>query len=536
MSTAPYRRWALLPGLMLLATLLYASPLLEHLFQGGTWMRLGGGGWQAAGWGTAFVRSASFATLAVWLSVALAFAGSVALARADARLGRWMMLLLIVPLAGSVVVGFVAKLQLRHELLGAWVAEREFWSTWILMLVVECWQYCPLFLVMFWLHLQTVPPPLESFARASRLNLEEQIRDVYWPHARNLALLLALFGFTETFRSFVKFEIILRGSPGTGTELVGTWLQRSYATFAKVDPVAAVSGTLSYCALVMVLSAGLSMVVVQGVRLTLPLLAWLLAPAHRFRPHLSASTAERAGAALALATLLPFLTLLPLAARPPDLPWRSIFVALVMAFAALSIVILCSVSFAIVSRVILLDRLERFDRRSIPVFLALFLLRFIPPLGLVLSGYRWASQIGSMGLLPAAVVWTAAQVILAFPLLTAFVQYNHFSVSTAELRFQQISGSSFGEVARESFHTRFRAQYALVALFGFSLILNEDSVNTIMAYQVPSIAHELTLRLAGRAGTYGAAAQMCMILLLPVFLAIWSWSRYAGDAARVREG
>lgn len=527
MTVVSYKHLALIPLALSGGVGVYLLPLLVEFAHPRLYSQLAE--WRGEGWGVPFLRASLFAIISSTAEVLLGFLGALLIRKASRPVGRSLVLLLGPALIGSVAVGFLVKLNLmKYPAIAGLVAERNFVATWSLMLAVQCWQYLPMNLYLFWLHLQAVPENVESFGTAARLRGPELVRDLYWPHCRNLAVLLALFGVLVGLQEYSKFHLVLRSSPGTRTELAGHRLLRYYNSLVSVDPVLATERTLAYCAIyigvglptaacaVALTARGGALVMNAFGRLPLPRL-----PGRR--------TADIVAVAVQMANAIPILVLADYACRrhfiAPDRFVRSVALTLL----ALVVVLPTAVMFGIAARLAWLDRLERFDRRSLPFFAGVLLLLFIPPIGLTFCGYRWLAELGASLQSPPLVslTWLIGQSILAFPLLASFVQYNFFRVPTAEIQLQQAVGASLVEVARVSFLSRFRLEFLLVGLFGFSIIWTEATFNAIMVSltrAIPSVAVELTNRVEGRSNAYFEAANLIVVSLLPISLGMFLWT------------
>lgn len=462
------------------------------------------------------IRSAFFAVVTALLSVVLGFYGAVALAP-RMRSSRRLLLFLIIPLLGSVAVAVAVHLDVRYRLLHGLVAERDFFVTWLLLVLTQLWQFAPLFLYLFAVQLTTVSTDRHLFTMVSGASWGERVRDIDWPHCRNLARLLTLFAVAEGTREFVKPAMILRASPGTATEMITARLERHYAIWSKANFSTAVNGTLAGALLVTVVAALLAV-------LTIALADRLLRGSTAGLAHsrMDWGIGKVGVVALLALTAVPLIGALNYVdpAVLSDLPWSTLGVSVCLAGVAVAATMIVAVVFSISARVIFPDRLARFDSHALPVFLILFAIRLVPPIAIVLCGLHWLYRSGTLTTTTAVTVWVAAQMVITFPLLASFAQFTHFAVRTDEIAFHRVSRAWPWEVARDSFLLRFGPEYALIAVFGLAIILGEDAINSIMAFAVPSIAHELSLRVGGRSGSYREAVMIVALLAIPVVSAI----------------
>lgn len=462
------------------------------------------------------LRSAAFAIVTALLSVTMGFYGAVALAP-QIRASRRLLSLLVIPLLGSVAVAVVVHLDVRYRMLHVLVADRDFFATWLLLALTQLWQFTPLFLYLFAVQLTTVSEDTHLFTVVSGASWGERVRDIDWPHCQNLAKLLTLFAVAEGTREFVKPAMILRASAGTATEMITARLERHYAVWSKADFVAAVNGTLASALWVTAVAAVLAVVTISAVE------SLLRGSAAALGHSRMTWGIGRVGLAVVLALIaVPLLGAVRYADPVvlPHLPWSTLGMSVCLAGVAVGTTMLVAITFSISARVAFPDRLARFDRRAMPVFLTLFAIRLVPPIAVALCGLHWLYRSGILSTATALMVWVAAQTVITFPLLASFAQFTHFSVRTDELSFHGVARARPWEIARDSFLARFAPEYALIAVFGLAIILGEDAINSIMAFAVPSIAHELSLRVGGRSGSYREAVMIVALLAIPVVSAV----------------
>ena len=148
------------------------------------------------------------------------------------------------------------------------------------MSVVQGLQLGPLFVYLFWLNLKTLPAARLEFAIVAGLCRLERVRDVYWPHSKNLGALLCLFSMVESLQEYSKFYLILHPLAGTATELVSHRLLRLYGYYVPSDPVLARNLSMATAGSFVVVSV----FAVAVVTVLVPrVLDWALLFASRFR-------------------------------------------------------------------------------------------------------------------------------------------------------------------------------------------------------------------------------------------------------------
>lgn len=533
LTTSIMRRIVRYPQLLLpviafgLLTVIFASPLLNavaHEDIRSVFANCYGDGWCAP-----FARSASFAIITTLVCVPVGFLLAL-LAKDCVNSLRMPLAVLMMPmLMGGVAVAFCVKLDILHSaLVVTLISNRSFLPTWGLMLLAQAWQLLTLSIYLFWFRLQLIPSGTLSFAATSGLSPFEYVRDVYWPHTRNLAGILALFFATTSFYEFIKFYLIIRASQGGHTELTSHYLLRLYSFYAGVDPRIASSKSLAMAAVAIPIAIATALTAVIATLSGIDVCA-------RFLANVSKRSTRRRVArsnVVAIGTML--MAILPLGGLIPYLKWtgfaslgdfpRSVFLAFIASLVALVVSILLGIS----GRLLLRRTMERFDSHSALVFAVLYFLQVVPAIGIALCGYYWLDVIASRGGVAewVPVLWLACQVIIALPLTASFVQVSHFRVATTELDFQESSKVGLGDLIWHTFLRRFSLDYLLVAIFGFSIIWTESTVNSTLSNlsrSIPSLAVELTQRVDGRGASYSEAAGLILATLVPVLLGLTLW-------------
>lgn len=526
--TREWRPWLVATGLVVCGIVsAYAYPMLSALLGGHAGRVLGR--MQGDGWGLPLARSFLFAFAASGFCVSGAFIAAVAARRCRAATQRVFSIVMLPLLMGSIGAAFCLKLNLIDlPWLGRSIATRQPLPTWGLLLGAQAWQILLPFSYVFWLRLQTLPEPLVRFANVARLSPGERLRDLYWPHCRNIAAVLTFLAVPMSFYEYSKTTLLLRASPGSGTELISHWLLRLYRFYAGVSPARAEQASLAMSALAGFVALCLCLVTPTICVRALDGLSRLIA-----MPKLPTVKSPRCSDAAALVLIAA--SLVPLAGTVSRLRWgsfvdvggfiRGVGYSLVGAALCVAIVVFLGVCLRIgLERV-----LERFDRRSARVFAIAIAVQAVPPIGIALCGYywlaRWVNLAGSPYLVP--VLWAASQVVLAFPFAAAFVIATHLAISTRELEFQRWSRVGFLDIFRTSFLTRFSATYGLTGVFTFCLIWTEATVNatlTSLSRYIPSVAVELTHRVDGRGTSYAEAANLLAMTWIPALIALALWS------------
>jgi len=532
--------WLMIPLGALLLVLIYSLPVELQFFSGRAYSYLRRT--TADGWQLPYLRTFAFAAISILIELLLGFYGAVSLLNSSPIMRRFLPALMLPALSGSVSIAFLWKLNImRFAFLLNLIVDRAFVETWGLILGIQIWQYAPLFMYLFWVRLRGVERNETEFATLHRLTLTERIRDIYWPNSHNLAAFLALFGFIVGVQEYSKFQLILRASAGTSTELATQRIARYYDYYSMIDPSRATQITLAYGALFLLFAASSGAVII-------PVVTWCLGASARAvgAVRLSAELLPTAMSDLFAGVIISALFVPILVLIPPLRPTFSflqpgVITSVSLTVTALLLVIGISLSSGIVLRLAFRNTLDRFTRRSLLVFVGILSLNFVPSIAIAFCGYYWLATfrrwVGSGPLV--VTLWIVGETILALPIITSFVLYTHFDVPNGELDFQRTSAASLREIAMSSFLTRFTLPYALTCLFGFTLIWNEYTFTSVVSGvlpNLPSLALELTQKVDGLGASYSDAVVLILLSSSPVAFGLVMWQAFTRSRGSGRAG
>ena len=516
----------IIPIGMILIVIVFTFPLFVQIVSGSIYKNIC---ISFQSWVLPLVRTLIFSLLTVILQIILGFYLAIRLHQIKGRIRHLFGMFLIPALIGSVVVGFVFKLGIiNNDLVSNSIANRAFIPTWGLMLTLQIWQFVTLFAYLFWIRLSNINDNIMSFSYASHLNVSELIRDIYWPQCRDIASLLALFSVVECYSEYIKFHLILRASEGTGTELISHWLLRYYNFYSPIDPRNAINNTLSMGILFTLIGLLFALIFVYFLnRYSIKFFNMFAKP---FSIGLTNKySCNLMSIFLIIISIFPFTSLAPYVFKSSFVEisgfLRSCFLTLVV----VSIVMICTIIFGFITRIIWPKLLDSLNKSSLSLLGGLYLLHLVPPLCIALSGYYWIAffNLDFRNEIYSILIWIFGQVILVFPILSIFILLNHFRLKNTELNFQFSSRTNLIEKFRFSFLNRFGLDYILIFLFGFSFVWSESTLNSIMSNlsrNLPSIAVELTQRIDGRGGSYFEAANLILVIFIPVIIGIIIWS------------
>ena len=489
------------------------------------------------GFSSSLVRTATFALLSSIANVVGGFCLALLLSNVpmSSKLGRQLSFFILPVTLGNIAVVFVFKVLLFDTKLFNAIVQWGNISQTLFLLFIQFWQFGFLFAYLFWLNMQKTPKRIEDYSTALELSKFEKIRDIILPQAKNLFILLLFIGFIFSFYEDAKSQFIFRASQGTGTELINHWLYRTYQSNLLINP---------YYANQSIFKTGL-IVFLMTILLFLSL-GSLILPSFKLFSKLKCSRNEivsgRKGrtsfviAAISIGVILApvFLALMKSQYHFSENIFSILFpfgLTLIAAFAAT----LFSIIFGISSRLAFVKLLGGFNSKSLIYFLSIFLLQIIPPLCIVLCGFKWMSWVGYNSDIFIYFIWIVGHCILTLPLLGSFVLASHFSVKENELNYlvsYKISGSS---IVHYSFLKRFRAEYILTLLFAFTFIWNDAGLNMVLSDRIPSFAANLQMLFIGRAADYSKATSFVLVAVALSLACIFIWQYIVDKTVKINE-
>jgi len=503
-------------GLALILPMLASASLLPDLWNRG-WLLFGS---SAAG---------RTVVLSVGVSVGCVVAGfwlSIRLHAVAPRsiLGRLLPILMLPALAGTTATSFLLKMTLvANPGILRVVADRPQWGTLTIYGASLAWQYLPLCIYMFWLRNLAVAPSVRTFAQSSSLTFAEAIRDILWPSARNLAIVLALLISLSAGQDHAIGYHLLRASTGSDTAMISHALLELYQLLQAPAPKAAADVILANSLLLAPLLLAMSGL---SVALTLASQHMLIRAAPRVprRTHGLANTRPALTGWLAvLIVLTPILW--SLVSVPPQLH-RDI--TPMMGAAAFTVIgsvgaFALAVLLGAALRLLLPRSLETLNGRALWVVIALVALKSIPALAIALMLYALLWPALSFGTPILFGVWLVAHAFVHLPFLALFVLWIHHRLTAREIEYQTLAGASTLELLRHSFLASFGLDYVLVAIFAWSFVWNESVINRLLSDRMPSLSASLA-PLIGTRPDYHTGMLVVLLSLLVVTAAIPLWS------------
>ena len=408
---------------------------------------------------------------------------------------------LIIPITlGNISIAFICKLLWGDSTFFSTIAQGGPVGKLSFLLLLELYQYGFLFVYLFWMQLQNINYNKLNFAAATRFSFFQKLKDIYIPHTRNLWILLASMAFVFTMYEESKIAYLFKVSQGTNSELITNWLTRTYQTNLLVSPDFARN-------LIFNASAAVFVVAVLGLTLLFLLLYYFIKKSTRlkFYPRflrksnnnmLSLRLSYFGGLVFSLIAITPIIlsfTKINISFNISHLGFPSL-----MTFIAAVVSVLIAILFGITARLGWKQILSSFSQQSLLFFILLFALLLVPPLVLLITGYKWMSLIGYSSLTTIYVIWIVGHVLLTLPILGSFVLFNHFRVGNNELDYLQVYKLGKREIVCYSFLKRFKAEYLLLFVIGYSFVWNEAVLNNLFSDYIPSFVSGMKMLITGR--------------------------------------
>jgi ABC-type sugar transport system permease subunit len=518
---------------VILITAMFLLPLVIGGFSGSSISKLFSD--NSSGFSSSLLRTISFALLSAIANVVGGFCLALLLSNISisSKLGRQLSFFIFPVTFGNVAVVFVFKVLLFDTNIFNAIVQGGNTTQTLFLLFIQFWQFGFLFAYLFWLNIQNTPKRIENYSTATGLTRFEKIRDIILPQTKNLFILLLIIGFIFSFYEDAKSQFIFRASQGTETELINHWLYRTYQSNLLINPEYANQSIFKTGLIVFSITILLFLVLGSIILFSFKLFSKLKSSN---RKNISEGRTSFVIAAISIAVILiPVLAaLLKSQYHFADNIFSIAFpfaLTLIAAFAAT----LFAIIFGISSRLTFTKLLSGFNSKSLLYFLSIFLLQIIPPLCIVLCGFKWLSWVGYNSDILIYFVWIAGHCILTLPLLGSFVLATHFSVKKNELNYltaYKISGSS---IVQYSFLKRFKAEYILTLLFAFTFIWNDAGLNMVLSDSIPSFAANLQMLFIGRAADYSKATSFVLVAVLLSLTCIFIWQYIVGKTAKLNE-
>jgi ABC-type sugar transport system permease subunit len=477
---------------------------------------------------TALVRSSLFALITSLLLVLLGIVFSLLLMGVpfSAPRSRWLSLLLMPLILGSVSSAFIWKILLFDNAYLFGSATKKF----LAIGFMEFWQFGTFFSYLFWLNLQTIRTDVLDYAAATRLGTWEKVKDIFLPHQRNLALLLYVICFIFCFYEESKIELIFRGSRGTNTELINHWLNRTYQSDSLLSPEFAFRHVSTSGLLVLLVALGVlvvTLIVKNSLYKAVTVSKRLALPG---KPALPGNPALKNNYSWLVLWLLVIVAVAPvpgvLLKQSGNLHFSPgpLGFPLLLTLLAAMVSSAFAICFGILSRLAWQRSLAGFNYRSMIFLILLFTLLIIPPIVILISGFRWMRLVGYASEYNIDLAWLFGHTILSFPLLAGFSVATHFRVKIMFIDYLDAHSLTLWEKIVHLFLLPFRADYLLTLIIAFSIIWNESIINNILSDFIPSFITELNKTITGKAVDYSQGMNYLFVSLVLAIGSVSIWN------------
>lgn len=518
---------------VILITVVFLLPVIVLGFSGNSISNLFSN--SSNGFCSSLQRTILFALLSAIINVIGGFYLSLLLSAISltSKLGKQLSFFILPVTFGSVAAVFIFKVLLFNTSLFNLIVQEGNATQSLLLLFIQFWQFGFLFAYLFWLNIQNTPKRIIEYSKVAGLSRFEKVRDVILPQSRNLFILLMFIGFIFSFYEDSKSQFIFKASQGTGAELINHWLYRTYQSNLLIDPEYANQSIFNTGLIIFAIT--LTVFLMLGVLIQL---SFRLLPKIQIAKSKNANS-NKVSLVIGITSIVVIIIPIIIALFKSQYHYSEKIYSVFFLFALTLIAAIASTAFAIIfgisSRLAFSKLLSSFNSKSLFYFLTIFLLQIIPPLCIVLCGFKWLSWIGYNYDLLIYLVWIAGHCILTLPLLGSFVLATHFSVKGSEINYHTAYQISVKSIIQYSFLKRFRAEYILTLLFAFTFIWNDAGLNMLLSDRIPSFAANLQMLFIGRAADYSKATSFVLVAVVLSLACVFIWQYIIGKASQLKE-
>lgn len=476
------------------------------------------------------------AILSSVILVFFGFIGSLLLLKVPffSSIGKNLGLLIIPITLGNISIAFICKLLWGDSAFFSGIAQGSQLNKLSFLLLLELYQFGLLFIYLFWMQLQNINQDRLNFAFANKFSFYQKLKDIYLPHTKNLWLLLSVIAFVFAFYEESKIAYLFKVSEGTNSELITNWLTRNYQTTLLVNPDFA-SNLIFDASFVVLLASIVGLVLLFFIShfFIKKFTSIKLYPINRIKRNNSCFTKKMGmffGLLLCTIVLMPFI--LSLIKVNFSLTFSHLGFSILMTIIATITSVATAIIFGISSRLGWKQALSTFNQKSLIFFILLFVLLLVPPIVILISGFKWMSFLGYSSQFIIYFVWIIGHVLLTLPLLGSFVLVNHFRVSNNEIDYLKVYKLSIKETISFSFLKRFKAEYLLLFILGFSFIWNEAIINSLFSDYIPSFVSSMKMLITGRGADYEKAFGFLLVSFIIAILSASIWRIIINNAQK----
>lgn len=478
--------------------------------------------------GSTLVRTFCFAAATTILSVVFGFVGAILIRKIKlySLIGNGVSILLIPFLLGNISIAFLYKLLLLNSSFFLQVMNNEGVYHLILLISIQVWQFGFLFIYLFWLNINNIPNNIINYARTCRLNIFTKLKVIYLPQSKNLFILLIIIGFVFNFYEHAKSQFILKASQGVNTELIANWLYRNYQSKLVVNPNYAISDALSLGLVLVSVSLSFLLCFVFLFNFLSKKVIQLNKSKTINRVFIERNIINTNYIYLVLMSFIILLPIILLFIKsnitiPQNL--NILINPILFTIVAAIVSTIIAILFGISSRIGWLKYLKNINSVSMLFIVFLYGLLLVPPLCIMLSGFRWMSIIGYNNMPVMYTTWIFSHAIILLPLLGSFLLTIHYRISNFEFSYLKTINIKISEIFKYIFVKRFKLEYLLTLILAFSFIWNESTLNKVFSDRIPSFTSILEMYFTGRGADYSIALTYFLISLILSIIGVLLW-------------
>lgn len=449
--------------------------------------------------------------------------------------GRKLIVFLLPMTLGNLTIAFLFKQSLFNTAFFSGIIKGGMYMQYLALLIIQIWQYGFLFIYLFWVNTSSLSQNKIEIAKAYHFSYWVKLRDIILPHSRNLIILLFLLGFVFSLYDDSKNQFLFKASQGTETELINHLLMRTYQSYLLINPQYASEAILQSSIVIIFYNIVIFFLTLFCINYII-----LLPTKSKFFFKIKFINLPLTSLTNKFRSVVPFLLVI-LVILPFFLTaWRTkislhtdqdIFIAVLMSGIAAITAGILSILFGISAKLAFPKILQDFNTRSTIFFLLLFALLLIPPICILISGFKWMAWLGYDSTLILLFIWILAHSFTSLPILASFIVVNHFRLSMNELDYLHATKVPLTTILSVSFLKRFQAEYILTIIFAFSFIWNESTINKIYSDKIPSYTSNLEMLITGRGADYSKAFGFVLIsiCLSCCCLALWNYILFKSE-------
>lgn len=476
-----------------------------------------------------FALASSFVNTFLGLQIAI-FLRRIPFDSSKLTVSSLLSVLVLPILLGNVTISYIFKCSLYGSTFFSCLISGERWAQFASLLLIQFWQYGLLFVYLFWLSIRQIPNSKYMYALSVEMTDREIIRDIIIPSIRILFILLFVINFVFTFYESAKCQFIFKMSQGQDTELISQALFRVHQSLSVVNPVTSQAMTLKSGLLITLLA--MILVTASAYFLNMSFKSLRNKPIHFLG--LSANQGKIIAILCVMGTLAPIAVALMKSNYAFSIDYvREILIPLAMTVISAIFASALAIIFGIAYRMILNKHSKVFSMKSVLLLLSVILLQLIPPICVMICGYKWMSIVGYSGIVP-YVIWIWGHPILTFPLLASFIIATHLIVNSDEIDWLDVHRMTRRDIVKYSFQKRFRKDYMLTFLFAFSFIWNDVTLNKVLSDKIPSFADKMQRLFVGRATNDAQATLYALIAIIIALMCLSLWHSVIKRISKVK--